>query len=75
MPEHNLLGSFYYDPVNGQDLINDAQQNIEGRLDGVAAIDGNIAVQDFLEHLSIGDQPLAVSDQLSSQRCASLLCG
>jgi len=62
--QHNLLGSLSDGAVNWQGLINDAQQNIERRLDGVAPIDGNVAVQDLLQHLSIGDQPLAFADQL-----------
>ena len=67
MPEDNLLGTFRDGPVNRQHLIDNAKQSVKGRLDGVAAVDRDVTVQDFLEHLRVSNQPLAITDQLLQQ--------
>jgi hypothetical protein len=44
------------------------------RLDGVAAIDGDVAMQDLLQHLSIGDEALPLADQPFEQSlCVALV--
>lgn len=48
--------------INGKNLIDKAEQRIEGRLDGVAAADGHVAMQDLLEHLGVGNQALPFGD-------------
>jgi hypothetical protein len=45
--------------VDGEDFIDEAEERIERRLDGVAAIDGHVAMEDLLQDLGIRDQPLA----------------
>jgi len=58
------LGTLEDRVVDGQYFIDHAKQRVECWLNGVAAIDGNIAMKYFLEHFRIGDQPLAVAQQL-----------
>jgi len=53
--------------IDGQDLVNDAEQGVEGWLDGVTAVDGDVAVQDLLQHFGVGHQALAVADQFFEQ--------
>jgi hypothetical protein len=64
---HNLLGPLHRCPIVRQHLINDAEQRIECRLDGVGPVDSGIAVQDFLQHLGIRYQPLALAHQFLKQ--------
>jgi len=67
---HNLLGPLNHGAVNWQDLVNDAQENIKSRLDGVAAVDGDIALQDFLQHLTNAPRSRILSRFLpASPRC------
>ena len=49
--------------VDRQHLVHDRHDRIECRLDGRAAVDGNIAVQDLLEHFRVRDEPDALGDQ------------
>ncbi len=58
------LGALEDGVVDGQYFIDYAQQRIKRWLNGVAAIDSNISVKYFLEYFCIGDQTLAVAQQL-----------
>jgi hypothetical protein len=60
----NFLGSLEDCVVDGQYLIDHAEQGIEGWLNGVVAVDGYIAMQYFLEHFRVGDPALALAQQL-----------
>jgi hypothetical protein len=80
----NFLRAFRRGPINGQHLIGNAEQSVERRLDGIAAVYGDIAMQDFLQDLGIGNQALPVGDQVFEQslrvglvrmRCANELHG
>src|SRR5260370_12313593 len=42
VPQYNLFGALHHNLVNGQDLIDDAQQCVEGWLDGVAPLNGSV---------------------------------
>ena len=42
-----------------EDLFDRTQDRVEGGLDGIPAIEGDIPVEDFLENLGISDQSLA----------------
>jgi hypothetical protein len=62
-----------------KDLVHDAEQSIEGGLDGIAALDRNLTMQDLLQHLGVGNQPLSGRDgalerapgvELMRMRCA-----
>ena len=55
------LGTLKDGVVDREYLIDDAKQRIECWLDSVAAVDGNIAMQYFLEHFCVGNQTLAVA--------------
>jgi hypothetical protein len=67
-------------PINGQHLMHDADQSVEHGLNCVAAVDGDVAVQDFLENLRAGNQALALVTTFSSKpdtltapwKCATL---
>jgi hypothetical protein len=48
IPQGNLLRTLCDGPINSQHLIHDADQSVETGLDCVAAVDGDLAVQDFL---------------------------
>jgi hypothetical protein len=63
-PQDNLLGTLGGGTRNVKDLIDDAEQSVERRLDGVPAVDGNVPMQDLLQDLGVGDEALAVIDQL-----------
>jgi hypothetical protein len=64
MAQDNLFRSLHRDPIDRQHLIDDAKYSIESRLDGVAAFNGNIAVQDLLQDLGIRDETLTFADEL-----------
>ena len=73
-PHHNLFRALGGDPVHGQYLIGDAQQNIECGLDGIAPVYGHIAMQDLLQYLGICDKALPVADQVFEQAlCVGLV--
>lgn len=67
MPQDNLFRTFGDGPIHGQHLIDDAEQGVKRRLDCVAAVDGNVAVQDLLKHFGIRNEALPVADQFLEQ--------
>ena len=67
MTKDNLLRALKDATVNGQDFIDHTEKRIKGRLNGIAAIDGNIAMQYLLEHFGVGDQALAPAEQFFQQ--------
>jgi hypothetical protein len=62
-------------PINSQHLIRDADQSVERGLDCVAAVDSDVAVQDFLENLGVRNQALALADRLFEQSSRVALVG
>jgi len=75
MSQDNLLGTLGGGPRDVKHLIDDAQQSVKRRLDGVPAVDGDIPMQDLLQDLGVGDEALAVSDQLFQQSLCVTLVG
>ncbi len=65
--QHDLLGPLHRPAIDWQHLIRDAQQRIKRWLNRVAALDGNIAMKNFLQHLGVGHQALAVADEFLQQ--------
>ncbi len=65
--QNNLFGALGCGVVDREDLVDDAEQGVEGWLDGVTAVDGGVAVEDFLEDFGVGYQALAVADQFFQQ--------
>ena len=61
--QDNLFSALGDRAINGKYLIYHAKQYIECRLDGVAAADGYVAMQDLLENFGIGDETLPFTDQ------------
>jgi hypothetical protein len=47
--------------VDRQHLINDSQNGVECRLDAVAAVDRDLAAQDFLKDFCVGNEPNALA--------------
>ena len=64
VPQYNLLGALGIGPRNVKHLVDDAEQSVEGRLDGVPAVNGDVPMQNLLQHLGVGHQALAVVHQL-----------
>ncbi len=62
-------------PINGQHLVDDAEQRVKSWLDCVAAVDSNIAVQDLLENLGVRNQALAFANHLFEQAPRVALVG
>jgi hypothetical protein len=75
MSEDNLFGTLGSGSRNIKHLVDDPEQSVECRLDGVAPVDGDVAMQDLLQHLGIGDEALAVIDQLFEQSLRVALVG
>jgi hypothetical protein len=50
--------------VDWKDFIDDAKQSVKGRLDCIGAVDGNVTVKDLLQDFGIGDEALAIADQI-----------
>ena len=61
--KNNLLGFFDGCQINRDDLINDPQNRVKSGLDRVKPLDGDITVQDFLQHFRVGHQGLAIIDE------------
>ena len=75
MSQDNLFGTLGGGPRNVKHLIDDAEQSVERRLDGVPAVDGDVPMQDLLQDLGVGDEALAVIDQLFEQSLCVALVG
>jgi len=63
----NLFCAFDNRPVDRQDFVDHAQKGVEGGLNIVAEFDRDVAMQDFPQHLGIGHQALALTDQSFQQ--------
>ena len=56
IPEDDLLGPFEVCQFDGEDFIGDSKERVEGRLNRVAPINGDVPVQDLLERLDVRDE-------------------
>jgi len=50
--------------IDSQNLVDSAEQSVECRLDGITAVNCNVAVQDFLQYLGVRHQALTVTHEL-----------
>ncbi len=75
IPQDNLFRTFDYGPIHSQHLVHDAEQSVERGLDGVAAVDCDVAVQDLLGNLGVRNQALALADHLFEQPSRIALVG
>jgi hypothetical protein len=57
--QHDSLCPFEVGQLNREDLIDDSQECIEGRLDRVAAVDGDVPVKDLLERFDVRNETLS----------------
>jgi hypothetical protein len=73
--QDNMFRTLSDGPINGQHLIHDADQSVKRRLDCVAPVDSDVAVQDFLENLGVRNQALALADHLFEQSSRAALVG
>ena len=62
MPEHDVLGLSGVDFLDREHFVDDAEQCVEGWLDGTPPIDCDVTVKDFLKNFHVGDKPLAAND-------------
>ncbi len=70
----DLPGSFDYRSIHREYLIDNSQQRIKCRLNGIPPRDGNVAVEDFLQRFSVSDEPLTVTHQfLQPAPCIGLV--
>ena len=67
VPQYNFFSTLHRNPVNGQYLIDDAQQSIERTLDSVAPLNRDVAVQDLLQDLCIRDKTLLLAYEFFEQ--------
>lgn len=67
VPHDNLFRAFRRGAINRQHLIGDAKQSVKGGLDGIAAVDGDVPVQDLLQDLGICNQALSVANKMFEQ--------
>ncbi len=62
--KHDLFSADHSGLANRQHFIHHPEQSVEGGLNGVAAINRNVTVKNFLKYLGIGNQTLTFGDQL-----------
>jgi len=67
MAENDSLCAFDDGVIDWQHFINNSKQSIERRLNRVTTFDRHIAMQNFLEHLSIRHEPLAFTQEFLKQ--------
>ena len=61
--EHHLTRPVDGVERHGADLIHDPEQRLEGGLNRVAPLDGDIPMQDLLQDLGVGHQPMPLDHQ------------
>jgi hypothetical protein len=54
--EDNLFRTLHHHLIDWQDLIHNMHQSVEGWLNRVTPLDGNLAMQDFLKHFGVRHQ-------------------
>lgn len=59
----DFLGALRGRTFDGINHIGYSEKRVEGRLNGVPAIYGNVAVQNFLKHFRVRDQALTIADK------------
>jgi len=64
---NNFLRSSCRGCINRQHLVGNSEQSVECRLNCFPTIYRDIAVQDFLEHFSVGNKTMTVANQFLEQ--------
>ena len=59
--QDDALGALDVGELDREDPLDDAEQRIESGLNGVAAADRDVTVQDLLQHLDVRDEPLSLA--------------
>ena len=67
MRAEQVLRPLHVHVLDGQHLIDDRAQRIECRLDRVAAANRSVTVEDFLEDLRVGYEPLPLDSETFEQ--------
>lgn len=73
--QHDRLGAFHDRGIDGQDVVHDAEQDVQRRLNGVATIHRDVAVENLLQHLGVGHQAFPFRDELLQQTLTVDLVG
>ena len=62
MPEDDRLGAIDSAEIDREHLVDNTEEGIERRLDGIAAVDRHVPMQKLLEHFRVCYQSLAIGD-------------
>ena len=73
--QHDSLGPLDVGKLHSENFIDDTQERIEGGLNRVAPVDGNVTVENLLEHLDVCDEALRVREQLFQSQLRIPLVG
>ena len=57
------LGPFDELRIDREYLVHDGVEGVEGGLNGVAPVNGNLSMENLLEHFRVGDQAIAMGDR------------
>jgi len=63
MAHHYFLRALHSDLLNRKNLVDNSEQSVKCRLDGVAAIYGDIAMKNLLKDVSVGNETLPIADE------------
>ena len=58
IPQDDSLRPFKIGQLDRKDFVGDSENRVEGGLDRVAPADGDIPVENLLEHFRVRDEPL-----------------
>ena len=62
IPEDDRLGAIDSAEIDREHVVDNTEEGIERRLDGIATVDRHVAMQKFLEHFRVCHQSLAIRD-------------
>ena len=62
IPEDDRLGAIDSAEIDREHLVDNTEEGIERRLDGIAAVNRHVPMQNFLEHFRVCHQSLAIGD-------------
>ena len=66
-PDREVMRADHGLPCDREHVVHHGEQGVIGGLHGVASVDGDVPVQDLLEYLRVGHQPLTASYALIEQ--------
>ena len=62
IPEDDRLGAIDSAEIDRENLVDNTEDGIERRLDGIAAVDRHVPMQNFLKYFRVCHQSLAIGD-------------